>query len=59
MAFGTVPNGRNGRELVPSAEFEITYFRFSRILKEIRPIAGYEYPEGTKELCEKISKMYS
>ncbi|MBQ6810549.1 MAG: hypothetical protein IJO94_03990 [Firmicutes bacterium] len=45
-------------EMVPSAEFEITYLRFSHILKEIRPIEGYEYPEGTKEICDKINKMY-
>ena len=44
--------------LVPSAEFEICYLPFSRILREIRPIEGYDYPEGVKELCEKISKMY-
>lgn len=45
-------------ELVPSAEFEITYYFFSHILKEIHPIEGYEYPEGVKEICDRINKMY-
>ena len=45
-------------ELVPSAEFEITYYFFSHILKEIHPIKGYEYPDGVKEICDRINKMY-
>lgn len=45
-------------KLVPSAEFEISYYFFSHILKEIHPIEGYEYPEGVKEICDRINKMY-
>lgn len=44
--------------LEPTMEFEVTYFRFSKFLKEIRPIEGYEYAEGVPELLEKINAMY-
>ena len=45
-------------ELEPTAEFEITYLKFSRRLQKIEPIPEWEYAEGVAELCEKISKMY-
>ena len=44
--------------LEPTAEFEIRYLKYSKLLQEIRPIEGWEYAEGVSELCEKISKMY-
>ena len=44
--------------LEPTAEFEIRYLKYSKLLQEIRPIEGWEYAEGVPELCEKISKMY-
>lgn len=44
--------------LEPTMEFEVTYLRFSKLLKEIRPIEGYEYAEGVPELLEKINAMY-
>ena len=44
--------------LEPTAEFEIRYLKYSKLLQEIRPIEGWEYAEGVAELCEKISKMY-
>ncbi|MBQ1251455.1 MAG: hypothetical protein IIY02_00915, partial [Firmicutes bacterium] len=45
-------------ELEPTAEFEITYLKHSKILKKIAPIPGWEYADGVAELCEEISNMY-
>ncbi len=45
-------------KLEPTAEFEIRYLLFSKILREIRPIEGYEYAEGVPEILERINKMY-
>lgn len=45
-------------QLEPTAEFEITYLKYSNFFQSIRPIEGWEYAEGVPELCEKISKLY-
>ena len=45
-------------ELEPTAAFEITYMKHSKILKKIAPIPGWEYADGVAELCDEISNMY-
>lgn len=45
-------------EAEPTAEFEITYLKHSRILKKIAPIPGHTYADGVAELCEEINRMY-
>ena len=45
-------------QLEPTMEFEVSYLRFSKLLKEIRPIEGYEYAEGVPEILKQINSMY-
>ncbi len=42
-------------EKEPSMEFEVEYLFFSKLLINIRPIEGYDYPEGVPELLEKLN----
>lgn len=45
-------------QLEPTMEFEVSYLRFSKFLKEIRPIEGYEYADGVPEILKQINSMY-
>ena len=38
--------------------YEIVYYRKSKILKEICPVEGIEYPAGIVEILDKFNRMY-
>lgn len=45
-------------ELEPEMFCEIEVYKKSRILKEIRPIEGHDYPEGVPEIIRIVNQMY-